>query len=159
TTVGDRFSVQVDIPFATGLSSIQFVDAAGTNTASEFGNMSVWLKGLAWQSDTGALSGGLGLNVPTAEDVKVFAASGAATPLALLRHPSFPPTPSLAALSPPADRFFVQGFAQLDFDLNGNALSVNRGGRLTKTGTLYSSTLLYLSAGAGYRVYENDGGW
>src|SRR5690606_20547286 len=124
---------------------------------TEFGNMTMYLKGLLWSSDTFAFSGGFGLAVPTADDVYIKDAAG--TNLVKVNNESVHMLPFLGFLGTPTERFFYQGIAQLDIDLNGNEVSASSFAAGAPTGTLFSlgngqdQTYMYLSGSMGYWMY------
>ena len=54
------------------------------------------------------------------------------------------------------DRFFTQGFLQFDFDVNGNAVSLNPFGTgLIDAGRVHDTELLYLDVGFGFWLWKN----
>jgi hypothetical protein len=60
-------------------------------------------------------------------------------------------------MSTPSERWFWQGFVQLDVDANGNRARGDVGGQhLSQFGVLHDATLLFVDAGVGYTLYERD---
>jgi hypothetical protein len=149
-------SVEMRFPFAASLdSNIQVPDGIGGQDV-EFGNIAIYLKVLIYASQRLALSGGLGVTSPTAEDLKVRLADG--TPLLRLENDSPHLQPFLAGLFTPHDRWFAQGFLQLDIDPHGNSLSFNTGHGLTPVGRLNDSTYLMADAGIGCWLHRSPFG-
>jgi hypothetical protein len=149
-------SVEMRFPFAASLdSSIHVPDGIGGQDV-EFGNIAVYLKVLLYANDRWALSGGLGVTSPTAEDLKVRLADG--TPLLRVENDSPHLQPFLAGLFTPNDRWFAQGFLQLDVDPHGNSLLFNTGHGLTPVGRLNDSTYLMADAGIGYWLHRTSAG-
>ncbi len=148
-------SIEVRTPFASTLSNNLFADGTTNTDSTEFGNLTVYLKQLFYTSDTLAVSGGLGLTLPTAGDSTVFLAAGL-PPLINIRNQSVHLLPFLGSLYTPTDQLFVQQFLQFDFDANGNAISIDDGGgTLIPAGRLNDQTVLYYSIGGGYWLYDN----
>lgn len=152
TFLDGNASVQVNIPLSSTLSSTQRLDNGASATDAELGNISVWFKYLAYKSDNLALSAGLGVNTPTADDVVVYSTLNSTTPLLRVRNESVMLNPFVGAVYRASDCFFVQNFTQVDIDTNGNPVAV--GG--SNIGRLRSATLFSTGFGAGYVVYQND---
>jgi hypothetical protein len=123
----------------------------------EFGNIAIYLKVLIYGDERLALSGGLGVTSPTAEDLKIRLADG--TPLLSVQNDSPHLQPFLAGLYAPNDRWFAQGFLQLDVDPRGNSLLFNTGGGLTPVGRLNDATYLMADAGIGYWLHRRSTGY
>jgi hypothetical protein len=98
-------------------------------TDTEFGDMTLILKGLFYRSCTLAVSGGLSVNIPTAPSTHVsvtdFLGDGFDNDIEIERlrqfkisNDTWALSPFVAALLTPNDRLFVQGFLQFDFPLN-----------------------------------------
>lgn len=155
-TFYDRmFSVEMRFPFAASLDSSMVAGPTGfAGHDVEFGNIAINLKALLHATDRLALSGGLGITIPTANDINVRLPSG--TPLLRVENESVHLQPFLAGLYTPNERFFAQGFLQLDIDPNGNALLVNSGTGLTPIGNLQDSTYLFADLGVGYWVHQSS---
>ncbi|WP_156514878.1 hypothetical protein [Planctomyces sp. SH-PL14] len=167
TFLGGRGSVEVRMPFATTLDS-NVVSGGLTNTSdTEFGNMSVYLKGLLLNHENRlALSAGLGLGLPTASDVTVRDA-GTGTTIVRVENESLHLLPFLGFLYTPNDRFFLQGLLQYDFDTNGNPVSATSftsgqpTGELTSLGRANDFHYAFVGASLGYWIYQdpaNEGG-
>ena len=84
------------------------VDSGSLNT--EFGNITVWFKALLLRCDWLAVSAGIGVNFPTADDVRLYSVVGDATPLASLQNDSYHVNPFLGLLFTPNRCFFAQCF-------------------------------------------------
>ncbi|HLJ93445.1 MAG TPA: hypothetical protein VKU02_09675 [Gemmataceae bacterium] len=161
TYLDGRFSVELRVPFSTTLAHSQDLRVAnvtgiGTDvdgdsnssiiqttatpqntlgrTDTEFGNMTVVLKGLAYQSSKLAISSGASIGIPTAPDTRVrvtdFLGDGFDNDIEIQRQREFrisndtwAISPFLAALVTPTDRLFAQGFLQFDFPVNRSTIS------------------------------------
>jgi hypothetical protein len=143
-----RFSVETRLPFSRGLASnldLSYgkvtsvgvdsinVDATPLDTLgasdTEFGNMSVILKGLFYRTDSLAFSGGLGIGLPTGRDTNVAVTDFLGDPrlntVSIERVRNFhisndtvALSPFLAVLATPTSRFFVQAFVQWELPVN-----------------------------------------
>jgi hypothetical protein len=103
---------------------------------TELGNMTFIFKALAYECRNYAVSGGLGVTIPTGQDVDVrvndFLGPIGFNFLTVQRIRDFHVTnetwglsPFLAALVAPTDRLFAQGFVQVDIPVNSSRASVS----------------------------------
>jgi hypothetical protein len=183
-------SAEVRIPFAQELTSnLPLVDVQGAsnipnfNQPVEFGNMSVVTKLLLFRGSTLAVSSGLGLNLPTARDVRIHTRiddeSFPHNPegIALLQSVGLTPapihlqydtifrnntvnlSPFLAGVWAPNKRLFAQGFFQVDVPLNKSEIStvgVVEGTPVPSISRpVEEQTLMRLNAGLGYWLLRN----
>jgi hypothetical protein len=147
-------SVELRAPFNTALSSnlnLSAGDITGPGPGSSFGvnstpertlgsegtqfqNMTLILKGLAYRSNPLAVSGGLALGIPTGADtnVSIVDYSGSVTQgqatiqrerLIHIDNETWSLSPFVAALYTPTNRFFAQGFLQFDLPLNASTIN------------------------------------
>jgi hypothetical protein len=102
----------------------------GTNEW-ELGNITLILKAMMYQNETLYVSGGLSTTAPTARDsfIRVTDYLGDPTYTTVIsqrlrtiraKNETWGLSPFVAALFTPNDRFFMQGFAQVDFPLNSS---------------------------------------
>jgi hypothetical protein len=161
TFLDKRFSVEMRIPFSYTLSHdlnlsvanvtgiVPDTDEPGNphsniktaatpenslgNYGTEFGNMTVILKGLAYQSCNWAVSGGLSIGIPTAPSTHVrvtdFLGDQSDNDIEVQRvrdfhvsNDTWSLSPFLAALWTPSERFFAQSFLQFDLPLNRSTI-------------------------------------
>ena len=152
----NRTSIEARLPFAATLDSDlrggQFLD----NRNVELGDMTVFLKHLFSLSETFAFSGGLGISIPTSDDV--FLQGLTAADQLQIESQSVHLYPFLGALFTPNDRLFVQSFLQFDFDTNGNDVNVTGFGGGPTSGVLNNQNNVFLDASVGYWIYQNFGG-
>ena len=134
TFMNGWMSVEARVPMAITLNSTDFTDTSH----AELGNLNVNLKGIIFQRWDLLASAGLGVTVPTADDVRVGGVTFENSAVHLL--------PFVGAIYQPNERFFTQGFAQIDVDINGNTV--------TGFGGYDDPTLLYLDWQAGYWLYR-----
>ena len=155
-------SVEVRVPFASTLTSnIDATTGFINPTDMQFGNVTIYNKALLYQDQTFATSAGLGLTLPTANNINVFTGP---TQTLHISNDAVHLLPFLGALYTPNDRFYTQGFLQFDLDSNGNRVDsnvntangiTNPGGVLTRAGTFRDAAYVYASVGTGYWLYRS----
>ena len=152
-------SVEVRMPFASTLSSDQSFGRGPVFGDGELGNFSSTVKFLLFSNNTFAFSAGSGTSMPTADDVRATDLSG--NTVVLINNQSVHFLPFLGGLFTPNDRFFAQGFMQMDFAANGNSVYTTLGNAagdttLRQSGLLTDQTPLYLDASIGYWLIRNN---
>jgi len=147
---GGLASFELITPVANAQNSrIELYSTQGTARQTEFGNLSMALKFLAWRRENLAISGGLGLNLPTAPEA-IVSANGQR--LFTVKNQATHLLPYGAALWTPTERTYVQGFLQVDVAANGDAVLVADG---SASGPLNEQTLLYADLSMGYWLLNN----
>jgi hypothetical protein len=158
----DRYTLGVEKTLGEGCWSVELrMPLAGeTNFATSqvgisggaVGDLAVILKRIVYMSDCTVVSAGLGIATPTGSDVRGRVFGTAFT----MQNQAVYLTPYVALLRTPTDRFFYQGFLEVDVPTNGNRIdyvdTVNGSGTF---GTLRDQTLLYADLSAGYWLYRN----
>lgn len=155
TFMDSLLSLEVRIPFATDAITTASIDSNAVTNGEQarFGNVTMFLKGLLIDQETLAVSGGLGLALPSADDISANYADGSS--LLLVSNESVRIQPFLGALFTPTDRWFVQSFFQVDTAVNGNTVSLNSDGTgLREFGKLTDSTNMFFDVGVGYWLYR-----
>jgi len=165
-------SIEIRTPFAATLDSTQSYDAsAGTGITSyrniEWGNMSVIFKGLIAETETSALTGGIMVQCPTAQAVRIKSVGqdqelAAGNDLVFVDNQSVHVMPFVGFIWAPTNRLFTQTLLQIDVDTNGNPAYANvlltdnikQAGNYA--GRLTYPTYMYLGLSAGYWVYKNN---
>jgi hypothetical protein len=164
TVFNKRASLEIRIPFASGLDSNQFLTAGAGQTATEFGNIMLAAKTLAYKTDQLAFSFGLGVTLPAAGDARVVldGVNLARPAIYDIRNEAVYLQPFLGMLYAPDDRLFVQGYAGVDFDANGNGVTfteIDPNGSTPNTfqdsGNYRSQHFLLLDLSIGYWAYRN----
>jgi hypothetical protein len=161
-------------------------------------NISVVLKALFYQDDTLALSGGLSVTAPTAQDTRLTVTDYLGNYIGnqffedtfvqrvrnfKVSNDTWGVSPFVAALWRPSDRFFLQGFAQIDVPVGDNKVTYTQtynnlnpiipfgidptDPRSNVAVPPYSvnskvreQVLAHLDIGAGYWAYRDpNGGW
>lgn len=157
----DRYTPGFEKTFWDGLGSFElitpaaytqntnvYLDGTGPAKHSEFGNLSMALKFLAWRRDDLIVSGGVGLNLPTAPDAVIYRFG---QQLFTVKNQATHVLPYAAALWTPTDRTYVQAFLQVDVAANGDAVEVPAG---VSSGNLNEQTLLYADLSMGYWLFN-----
>jgi hypothetical protein len=152
-------SVELRLPFASTLNGDLIVDNVLSNgTTTRLGNLQVALKAILASTDNWLFSIGVGVAVPTADDVTASLADG--TPLLRVRNQAVHVQPFLGFLYAPDEYFYFQGFSQIDIDLNGDPVSVNPiapfGTSLQRIGRLRDRTLWSNDIAVGYWLYRDS---
>jgi len=150
TFLDDLWSVDVRMPFA----ATQRIDSGSLAIeGGSVGNLQVTLKRLLASGEYGALAAGLAIDAPTGADVN----GQFLTTNFTVHNEALHLAPYIGFLRVPNDRFFWQGFLQVDVPTNGNQIDfVDTGGPSSGTfGTYTEQTLLYADVSAGYWLYRN----
>jgi hypothetical protein len=141
TFCGGDASLEMRLPFANTLNSLQSVGAADTRN-TELGNLALALKTNLLAGSTWMLSGGTTMTFPTGDDFQWFQAS---TRELRIENGAVHMAPFLAYEVQPNRCCFAQAFVQADFDLNGNDVTTAPG----PTGVLQDQNLLFVDASLG----------
>jgi hypothetical protein len=174
-------SAEVRVPFSQALSSSQRGNTSVIETEqdfvrtvdllddrdTEFGDVAVAFKALLYRDWHSALAAGLGITFPTADDVQVQFADQAfgfveETRVDVNNGTTFV-SPYIGFLATPNCRIFIQGFAQVDFPIGENEVSVRRSFTIDQSppvvffrgqGELESQMTLALDLQVGYWLYR-----
>jgi hypothetical protein len=174
-TLNCCWSVELLMPLAgqTEVNTSDFGISGGTT-----GNLAVIIKRLIYESDTTAVSIGLGIDTPTGNNVQGYGS--------IIDFPTPPYVqqkftyftvhndavhllPYIGFVRAPTSRFFYQGFAQLDIPTNGNRIDFigvhnyddyvgNYHSDIVTSGplgVLNEQNLLFLDISGGYWLYKN----
>lgn len=172
TFLGGNVSLELRVPTAFQLRNDMVVNSniPSITDQSNFnlGNISVVTKVLLFQNECWLVSGGLLVHAPSANDVVIQDVEDDGGDLILntfvYHNRATILSPFLGALWTPSNRLFVQGFAQLDVDPNGNSVDIqptlNGVAGAPVNFRFNEQTLLRLDLGAGYWLYRNsECGW
>lgn len=146
-----RASIEFKTPMALTLGSDQDLAFPAVVDHFEFGNVQATLKFVLSESTNSAFTGGFAVNVPTADDSRQLK-NGTAT---IVKNEAVHLMPYFGGIYAPDNGFFVQGFVQVDLDLNGNPVYLAGNER----GIYQDQTLLFLDLGMGYWMYQEEVGW
>jgi hypothetical protein len=149
-------SVEVRMPFAGTFDSTQTLSETASlagGSATELGNLAFAFKQLLYSGDAVGLSGGMSLELPTADDTQINTSA-----LTITRSAeSVTVAPYVGLVSAPTDRLFFQGFCQVQFDTNGESVEVrDRFRQESMTGRLQESAILYTDLQGGYWLYRAE---
>ncbi len=144
-----QMSLEVRLPFAATLSDDVHSDGSTSSDQAELGDLNLTLKALVYRSTTIAVASGLGIALPTGDNLTVVDSFG--TVLLHVKNESVVLTPYLAYLLTPTDRLFFQNWVEFGFDTNGNPVSANLDlTGLQNVGRLRDQTLCQIDAQLGY---------
>lgn len=171
TFMDGRMSFEGRFPFASTLDSDFNFTQGFTNDAShiEFGDILLGVKSLVATGDNWAVSAGMQVSLPTADDLKFLftdtaaAGTGASTSTGeflRIENDTVHVLPMLSGSWAPSDRLFFMGFLQLDFDTSGKSVLLDTRPlqpttSLQKIGTFNDTTFLYADITAGYWITKD----
>jgi hypothetical protein len=152
TLVPELWSLEVRVPFSSGLNSDQVVSPTADNIGGEFGNVSLAMKRLLFQGDEIAASAGLAVIFPTGQDTRLFTATG--TLSTVIENEAYYLQPFVGVLWTPDSCFFAQFAAQASFDACGNTVDYLRV-QTPFEGVIQDQALLFLDASFGYWLFHD----
>lgn len=168
TLFSKNVSIEVRTPMAVTMDQSIQQGRAGFNQV-EMGDVTATLKAIFLESDVGVVSVGLGMSLPTSDDISYRLRNGVET--LRIDHRSVHLMPFIGGVWAPNDRWFGQWICQVDTATNGDPVLMNRDPNglflgqvtqgLSQTGVWTDPTFLYLDVNAGnwiYRDYESDSG-
>ncbi len=151
-----RTSIEVRLPFASTLSNVVSTDGSTNTDRTELGDLNLTLKALLYRGPVVNFAAGLGIAVPTADDVRVVNPGG--SELLRIKNEEVVLTPYLAYLLTPTDRIFFQNWVAFGFDTNGNPVSANLDPTgPQRIGRLHDQTLCQIDAQLGYWLTRDEG--
>lgn len=121
-----HFSLEGRITMAAALDNRIILETGAGPSQTEFGNMLLVAKQELYIDDVTAVSGGLGMSLPTGSDVNVDNAAG--VPILALDNESIHFKPFLAAIWVPDHHWFFQGFFEYDIAGGTNRAMLNLDG-------------------------------
>jgi hypothetical protein len=144
-------SIEVRLPVASTLdNNIDLVGDVDTSNW-EVGDLASTVKVLLLTRQTWALSGGLTVTAPTANDIDVTIGG---EDFLEIENESVHLMPFLGWLWMPTDRLYVEGFLQYDVDVNGSPVHLDTRGRSLHLGTIQDTTFQYVDVAGGYKIYQ-----
>ena len=151
-----QWSVNFALPFTNRIALNTDAFSLG---AGHLGNVSVFLKHLAYSNDEFAVSSGLGVRLPTGSDLtgqthqRNELTGRIDRQTLVIQNQAVHLVPYVGFLSAPSDNWFVQGFMDVDLAANGNA--VDLGTPAQRVGLLTEQNLFHLDLSAGRWIYQN----
>ncbi len=150
----ENFSLEVRIPIANGADSQQIQDFSETLRANEFGNISLTPKFLLYRTSDFAVSSGLGVIFPTADDSLMINSTGQTQ--VSIANEAYHLQPFFAIQRTPDRCRWMTFYTECDFSTGGNTVtSTNVGG--PSSSELYNDqNLLFLDLAFGRWLYQSD---
>ncbi|MEM8864877.1 MAG: hypothetical protein AAGF31_04955, partial [Planctomycetota bacterium] len=147
-------SVEVRVPFGVTLNSNLVAGVAPDTSNYEFGNVVIAPKLLLWSSRELAIASGLGVALPTGDDITVSTTGGVEA--IRVDNDAVHLLPYFAMLYRPCgSNAFAHAFLTFDFDANGNATYANvTGAGLESIGTWNDQSLVTLNLAYGQFAYQ-----
>jgi len=162
-------SVEIRTPFAATLSNGATISPGGSGVQEyrdiQFGNMSVIFKTLVWEDKTWALTTGMQVMLPTANNTFVNGVNALGEDIqnVYVANESVHLMPFIGGIWAPNERWFNQALLQVETDVNGNLAYVNNnfqtgiaGRDLTQVGRIRYPNFMYISLGTGYWLYKDN---
>jgi hypothetical protein len=145
-------SLEFRLPFASTVSP-DITTGAATGMQTLLGDLVLTGKVLLYNDHTVALSSGVAVTLPTAEDVRVSLPNGQT--MVRIRNESVVLTPYLAMLLLPSDEMFIQTWVEFAFDTTGSpvALNPNMTG-LQTLGRTHDQVVAQVDTQMGYWLYQ-----
>jgi len=155
TILDGSSSIEFRVPIVGGLDSTQGLNQSGDQTAVEFGNINLVFKSILVQcGDQSALTAGLTLNLPTAQDSHLL--DGTGMTIASIDNESVHLLPFIAYYRQHSPRTWSTIIAQLDFDANGTTFyREDVGETRVEFGRYQEQNFLYLDYSVGHWFYED----
>ena len=145
-------SIEVRLPISRGLDSNQAFNNPDP-VATEIGNVGLALKTSLMSGCNWILTGGASMTLPTGDDFKFYDYPYEPRNLDLLiENDAVHLAPFLGWFMQPNERYFAQGFLQVDIDLNGNDVFSSSGFE----GVLQDQNLLFFDLSVGRWIYESQ---
>lgn len=154
TVLTDLTSVEVRVPMAATLSSNTVGEPGAQLDVShyEIGNLAFVLKQVLYTNEQFWLTGGLGIQTPTADDITISTFSG--VDLLRVRNQSVRLQPYLATLHQ-TQNWFWQNFLQVDVCVSGNEVLVNNRNAMQYLGTLNDQNFIYMDTSLSRWMYRD----
>lgn len=169
TLFSKNLSLEVRTPMAVTLDQdLQLNQTGGLSSQGfnqvEMGDVTATLKAMFYQSESTALSAGMGMSFPTSDDISLRLSSGVES--LRIDHRSVHVMPFVGGVYTPNDRFFGQWIAQVDVATNPDPVLMNldpnglfsqsTASGLQRTGAMTDPTFLYLDGNVGYWTYRSE---
>ena len=147
-------SFEMRFPTAATLDSTIVMDDVPDTSSFEFGNIAMTPKVLLRRTWCGALSMGMTITVPTADDINAVLADG--TQVAQIENEAMHLMPFVGWLWTPNPCWFAMGYLQYDVATTGNTALVDYDGTgLQEVGYLNDTAFQYLDVAIGRWLYRS----
>jgi len=158
----DRFTLGLEKTFLCEQASIEFrlpftasADYASPDfsmNSGDIGNLSIILKKLWVETDTLAVSYGMGIVTPTGSNINGVLPT--LTAEFTIENRAVDLVPFIGVIGAPTDRLFYHGFMQLDVPLGRNRIIVRNGG--TSAAEMTDQGVFSFDMAAGYWFYQQQ---
>lgn len=152
------WSVELRLPLFSGMDVFSAPPGGGpadfTADSGTLGNLAVILKRMLYEDCCTSIVGGMGITLPTGDDVR--GQLPALSQSFIVSNDAVHLMPYVGFLRTPNERFFYQGFLQLDIAANGDRIEVfDLATPALASGLLNAQTLMFLDVSAGWWLYSN----
>lgn len=153
-TFGDfQNSLEIRVPF---VNDYEFASPSFGVLGGSVGNLFINYKRVLTQGENAALSGGIGLGIPTGGDVLGYTGID----VFKVENDAVHFNPFLALVGTPENGspFFYHAFAQFDFAANGNDVVIVQAGdraQAFRAGRIDDKNLFHFDIGGGYWLFQN----
>lgn len=153
TFLEQNASLEFRVPIASTIDNVVTTGGPNVGNDAQLGTASLNGKAVLWRNGGFLTSAGMGITLPTADDVHVNRPDGSR--LVTIHSESVHVQPFVGAAYAPQSRWFAQGILQVDVDTNGNSVGIDSGSGMTAAGRIYDATFLFADASVGYWLYQN----
>ncbi len=153
-----KFSLEMRFPFAATIDNTLYTNNENQLNVLRWGDATAILKYLVFKKERWAMTVGLGVSLPFAQDTHLF---DSATGREVIRsnHETVHVMPYVGLLYVPNERVFFQAYFQVDGSTKGDPtyvgdLSDTDGQRMLYAGRVYERTYAYTSLSMGYWLFR-----
>jgi hypothetical protein len=156
TFLRKRFSLEMRFPLAVTIDNTLHTNNEDRLNVARIGDTTAILKYLVFQQERLAMTVGLGLSLPFAEDTHMID-SFTGREVIRSKHQSVHLMPYVGLLYVPNDKVFFQSYFQVDADANGGEIYVAdlSGNGMLFAGRAKERTYAYTSLSLGYWLFRN----
>ena len=150
-------SFEMRFPTAITLDSSIDMENFPETSSYEYGNLALTPKVLLCRSCRGAISAGMTITLPTADDIEATMAGGDPV-VGRIENDAAHLMPFVGFLYTPNPCWFVQGYLQYDFATTGNRALIDfrDGNGLQEVGYVNDAAFQYLDLGIGRWLYQSS---
>jgi hypothetical protein len=152
TFLHGAMSWEIRLPMAGTVSGDQSLTAGRVDRNYELGNALVGVKAILWETATTLYAAGMAVGLPTADDSRLVRGTD---PILVIDNRAVQLVPYGAMIWQPLERWFLQGFLQVDVAANGNPVAGDATGQsLPQIGKFQDTPLLFADVAASYLLYD-----
>jgi hypothetical protein len=157
TFFGKRFSLEARLPMATTIDNKMYTDNVNSLNVLKIGDLTVSLKFLLFQRERLALTAGLGISVPFADDSHLYDRESGRE-FIRRKNETYHLMPYLGLLYLPGEQTFFQMYFQIDGSTRGDSTYAadlaSAGNKMIALGKTYERSFAYTSLALGYWLYR-----